>query len=61
MTAYCAQRADLIGYHRMLKVWQEAQPDPLIKRGIGQWLGVVDEIEAHTKAVLGTIIPALDA
>ncbi len=60
-TAYCAQRADLIGYHRMLTVWQEAQPDPLIKRGIGLWLGVIDEIEAHTKAVLRLIIPALDA
>jgi len=60
-TAYCAQRADLIGYHRMLTVWQEAQSDPLIKRGIGQWLCVLDEIEAHTKAALGIIIPALDA
>jgi hypothetical protein len=60
-TAYCAQRADLIGYHRMLTVWQEAMPDPLIKRGIGQWLGVLDEIEAQTKAVLGIILPALDA
>jgi hypothetical protein len=60
-TAYCAQRADLIGYHRMLTVWQEAMPDPLIKRGIGQWLAVLDEIEAHTKAVLGIILPALDA
>ena len=59
--AYCAQRADLIGYHRMLTVWQEQQPDPLIKRGIGQWLRVLDEIEEHTKAVLGIIIPALDA
>jgi hypothetical protein len=61
VTAYCAQRADLIGYHRMLTAWQGAQPDPLIKRGLGQWLGVLDEIEAHTKAVLGIIIPALDA
>ena len=60
-TAYCAQRADLIGYHRMLTVWREAMPDPLVKNGIGQWLGVLDEIEAHTKAVLGIIIPALDA
>jgi len=61
VTAYCAQRADLIGYQRMLTAWQEAQPGPLIKRRIGQWLGVLDEIEAHTKAVLGIIIPALDA
>jgi hypothetical protein len=61
VTAYCAQRADLIGYHRMLTVWRQAQPDPLVKRGIGQWLGMLDEIEAHTKAVLGIIIPGLDA
>jgi hypothetical protein len=60
-TAYCAQRADLIGYHRMLTAWQEAQRDPVIMRGIGLWLGVLNEIEAHTKAVLGIIIPALDA
>ncbi|MBV8452562.1 MAG: hypothetical protein JOZ29_09855 [Deltaproteobacteria bacterium] len=61
VTAYCAQRADLIGYHRMFTAWQGAQPDPLIKRGLGQWLGVLNEIEAHTKAVLGIIISALDA
>ena len=36
-------------------------PDPLIKNGIEQWLVVLDEIEAHTKAALGLIIPALDA
>jgi hypothetical protein len=60
-TAYCAQRADLIGYHRMLTAWREAMPDPLVKNGIGQWLVVLDEIEAHTKAALGIIIPALDA
>jgi len=60
-TAYCAQRADLIGYHRMLTIWREAMPDPLIKNGIEQWLVVLDEIEAHTKAALGLIIPALDA
>jgi hypothetical protein len=60
-TAYCAQRADLIGYNRMLTVWREAMPDPLIKNGIGQWLGALDEIEALTKAAMGIIIPALDA
>lgn len=60
-TVYCAQRADLIGYHRMLSVWQEAIPDPLVKNGIGQWLGALDEIEAQTKTILAIIIPALDA
>jgi hypothetical protein len=60
-TAYCAQRADLIGHHRMLTVWMEAMHDPLIKNGIGQWLGVLGEIEADTKAALEIILPALDA
>ena len=60
-TAYCAQRADLIGYHRMLTVWQEAMPDPLVRNGIGQWLGVLDEIETHPKAALAIMVPALDA
>jgi hypothetical protein len=60
-TTYCAQRAELIGYHRMLSAWQEAMPDPLIKNGLGQWLGVLDEIEAQTKAVLAILFLALDA
>lgn len=25
-TAYCARRADLIGYHRMLTLWRNTQP-----------------------------------
>jgi hypothetical protein len=60
-TSYCAQRADLIGYQRMLKAWMEAIDDPLIKNGIGQWLGVLGEIESDSKAVLAIILPALDA
>jgi hypothetical protein len=60
-TVYCAQRADLIGYHRMLAVWQETQSDPLIKGGLGQWLGMLDEIDAHTKALLEIIVSALGA
>ena len=51
-TAYCVQRADLISYHRMLSVWREEQSDPLVKNGIGQWLSVIDTIEAHTKHIL---------
>ena len=60
VTAYCSQRADLIGYHRTLTVWRDAQPNPVIKRGIGLWIGVLNEIDAHTKAVLRIIIPTLD-
>jgi hypothetical protein len=54
-TAYCVQRADLIGYHRMLGVWRDIQPAPSVKRLIDHWLGVLDEIEMHTKAVLGIL------
>ena len=49
------QRADLIGYHRMLTVWQDIQPSPSVKRVISHWLGVLDEIEMHTKTVLGIL------
>ena len=54
-TAYCLQRADLIGYHRMLMVWRDIQPAPSVKRVIAHWLKVLDEIEMHTKAVLGIL------
>jgi hypothetical protein len=52
-TAYCVQRADLIGYHRMLTVWRDTQPAPSVKRVIRRWLGVLDEIEESSKAVPG--------
>lgn len=31
-TAYCMQRADLIGYRRTLTIWRETQPAPSVKR-----------------------------
>lgn len=52
VAAYCVQRADLIGYHRMLTVWRGTQTAPSIKRVIDHWRDVVDEIEENTKAVL---------
>jgi hypothetical protein len=52
-TAYFVQRADLIGYHRMLTVWRDTQPAPSVKRVIGHWL---DVIEVNTQAVLGTLV-----
>ena len=55
-TAYCVQRADIIGYHRMLTVWRDTQPAPSVKRVIGHWLDVLDEIEVNTKAVLGILV-----
>lgn len=55
VTAYCVQCADLIGYHRMLTVWRDIQPAPSVKRVIGHWLGVLDEIEMHTKTLLGIL------
>ena len=54
-TAYCVQRADLIGYRRMLMVWRDTQPASSVKRVIGHWLGVLDEIEADTKTALGIL------
>ena len=51
-TAYCVQRADLIGYRRVLTVWRATQPAPSVKRVIGHWLGVLDEIERNSQAVL---------
>jgi len=37
-TSFCVQRADLIGYRRILTVWREIQPAPSIRRVIGHWL-----------------------
>jgi hypothetical protein len=54
-TAYCRQRADLIGYHRMLTEWGDAEPDPSVKCLIRHWLGVIGEIEEHSKAVLALL------
>jgi hypothetical protein len=55
-TAYCVQRADLIGYHRMLTVWRETQPAPRVKSVIGYWLEVFNEIEVNSKAVLNSLV-----
>jgi hypothetical protein len=54
-TAYCVQRADLMGYHRILTVWRATQPAPSVKRVIGHWLGVLDEIERNSQAVLAIL------
>ena len=55
-TAYCVQRADLVGYQRILTVWRDTQPAASVKRVIGHWLGVLAEIEADTKAVLNILV-----
>ena len=55
-TAYCVQRADLVGYQRILMVWCDSQPAESVKRVIGHWLGVMAEIEADTKAVLNILV-----
>ena len=61
LTAYCAQRADLRGYHRMLVAWSEASSEPDLKAGIGRFLLAMDEIEDDTKAVVGILAAALGA
>src|SRR5258708_23681678 len=53
--SYSVQRADLIGYHRILTVWRQSQPAPSVQRVINHWLGILDEIELNTKAVLGIV------
>lgn len=55
-TAYCVQRADLVGYRRILTVWRDTQPAASVKRVIDHWLGVLAEIEADTKAVLNILV-----
>ena len=61
VTLYCAQRADLLSYHRMLTAWREETAMPEMKAGIDRFLRAVDEIEDDSKAVLEILVAALDA
>ncbi len=61
VTVYCAQRADLRGYHRMLTVWREASGDLATETVTGRFLPLIEGIEADTKAVLAVLVGALDA
>jgi hypothetical protein len=61
VTAYCAQRADLRGYHRMLTAWREETSLPEMKAGIDRFLQAINAIEEDSKAVLGILVAALDA
>lgn len=58
LTAYCAQRADLRGYHRMLTEWGD-EADEDLKAGFGRFVAAVSEIEADTLAVLAILAGAL--
>jgi len=60
VTLYCAQRADLRSYHRMLTAWREEASLPEMKAGIDRFLQVVNEIEEDSKAVLEILVAALD-
>lgn len=55
VTVYCMQRADLVGYHRMMSGWYAVQPALSIKRVIAHWLRILDDIEANTQKVLGLL------
>jgi hypothetical protein len=57
--AYCVQRADILSHRRMLRAWRENQPAPSLKRIINHWLGVLDDIERDTIAVLGIVAETL--
>jgi hypothetical protein len=61
VTASCAQRADLRGHHRMLTAWREGTSMPEMKAGIDRFIQAVNEIEEDSKAVLKTLVAALDA
>lgn len=61
VTLYCAQRADLRSYHRMLTAWREETSLPEMKAGIDRFLQAVNEIEENSKAVLEILVAALDA
>ncbi len=61
VTLYCAQRADLRGYHRMLTAWREETSMLEMKAGIDRFLHAVNEIEEDSKAVLEILVAALDA
>ena len=56
---YCVQRADILSHRRMLMVWRDNQPAPSVKRMINHCLGVLDDIERDTIAVLGIIAETL--
>lgn len=59
VTLYCAQRADLRGYHRMLTTWREETSLPEMKAGINRFLQAVNEIEEDSKVVLEILVAAL--
>ena len=61
VTAYCAQRADLRGYHRMLTAWREEASLSEMQAGIDRFLQAVIAIEADSKAVLDILVAAFDA
>ena len=55
-TAYCVQRADLVGYQRIMTVWRDTQPATSVKCVIDHWLGVLADIETDTRAVLNILV-----
>jgi len=61
VTAYCVQRADLQGYHRMLATWREASSQPDTTSAMDRFLVAINEVEDDTKAVLGILAAALGA
>ena len=50
--SYSVQRADLIGYHRILTVWRQSQPAPSVQRVINHWLGVLMKSNSIPKRYL---------
>src|SRR5450830_1625966 len=42
----------MIGYRRILSVWRDTQPGSSVKRVIGHWLRVLEEIDSNSQSVL---------
>jgi len=53
--AYCVQRADLVGYRRLLSCWHQSSSGAAAQQVIQTGLGVIDAIEADTRVVLATL------
>ena len=58
VTAYCAQRAHLRGYERMLTHWQ-GQLGPEFAEPLDRFRQAIGEIEADSKAVIAMLAAAL--
>lgn len=55
-TAYCARRADLIRYRRILSEWRQTQAKPIDAIVVNEWLTMLNQIEQDSKDLLAVIV-----